>query len=240
MFSFWFFWAVNTYIRIEYVLIQFLVFTDCYNSNHINYLILASIVESWVEVGGTCSQGGGTPASITKQLTVEDYLRLLKEAQESNQSSCRDSLAGSRRDSPRSSPKSPPNSPVVQGNPLNLEWQSYYVNSESKEVIITILFILWCHKIDCNILFSFQDFLTLDWSSRPDNMPKPWSFRSNPHKSDVFSLRYAKIGNTPLFSKRGLCIMFLTNLFSLLFGTGVGVFLNRHGLNFPAPAIKIR
>lgn len=79
------------------------------------------------------STGGGTPGSITQQLNVEDYLRLLKEAQESNQSSARVSLAGSRRDSPRSSPKSPPNSPV-QGTPLNLEWQSYYMNSEAKEV----------------------------------------------------------------------------------------------------------
>ncbi|KAL1492843.1 hypothetical protein ABEB36_011025 [Hypothenemus hampei] len=170
--------------------------------------------ESWVEIG---SQGGGTPASITQQLTSDDYLKLLKEAQESTQSSCRASLAGSRRDSNRSSPKSPPNSPVVQGTPLNLEWQSYYVNSESRE-----------------------DLLPFDWSSRPDSIPpKPWSFR-NPHKYDMFSLRYAKIGNTPLFSKRGICIMFLTNLFSLLFGTGVGVFLNRYGLCFSVPAVKVR
>ncbi|XP_066248322.1 BCL2/adenovirus E1B 19 kDa protein-interacting protein 3 isoform X1 [Euwallacea similis] len=177
----------------------------------------ASLLESWVEVSGAASHGGGTPASITQQLTVEDYLRLLREAQESNQSSCRDSLASSRRGSPRGSPKSPPNSPVVQGTALNLEWQSYYVNSESKE-----------------------DFLPFDWSSRPDSMPsKPWSFRA-PHKYDMFSLRYARIGNTPLFSKRGICIMFLTNLFSLLFGTGVGVFLNRYGLYFSVPAIKVR
>lgn len=99
--------------------------------------VLGFSAESWVEVtpvsaGG--SQGGGTPGSITHQLTVEDYLRLLKEAQESNQSSARVSLAGSRRDSPRSSPKSPPNSPVQMGAPLNLEWQSYYMNSEAKEV----------------------------------------------------------------------------------------------------------
>lgn len=96
------------------------------------------LTESWVDVsaGSTCSQGGGTPGSISHQLNFEDYLRLLREAQrESNQSSARVSLAGSRRDSPRSSPKSPPNSPV-QGTPLNLEWQSYYMNSEAKDVNI--------------------------------------------------------------------------------------------------------
>lgn len=97
-----------------------------------------------MEIHGPHSQGGGTPASITQPLTVEDYLRLLREAQESNQSSCRGSLAGSHRDSPRSSPKSPPNSPVVQGTALNLEWQSYYVNSENKDVCYMIF--LWVNK----------------------------------------------------------------------------------------------
>ncbi|ERL94319.1 BCL2/adenovirus E1B 19 kDa protein-interacting protein 3 isoform X2 [Dendroctonus ponderosae] len=174
--------------------------------------------ESWVEIGGgLCPQGGGTPASITQQLTADDYLRLLKEAQESNQSSCRDSLAGSRRDSPRSSPKSPPNSPVNQGPTLALEWQSYYVTSESRE-----------------------EFLPIDWSSRPSSIPpKSWSFRA-PHRNDRFSLRYAKIGNTPLFSKKGICIMVLSNLFSLLVGAGVGVIISRCGVHLPVPAIKVR
>ncbi|CAG9759644.1 unnamed protein product [Ceutorhynchus assimilis] len=177
--------------------------------------------ESWVEIAGNYAQGGGTPASVTQQLTTEDYLRLLREAQESNQSSCKASLAGSLRDSPRSSPKSPPNSPIIQGSPMNLEWQSYYINSESSEL---------------------KDFLT-DWSSRPDCVPpKSWSFRvpssANKKHDHKFSLRHAKIGNTSLFSKRGLCIMFLTNLFSLLIGTGVGLFLNRQ--NMAAPAIKVR
>lgn len=46
---------------------------------------------------------GGTPGSVTPQLTAEEYLRLLREAQrESNQSSARVSLCGSRRDTPRS------------------------------------------------------------------------------------------------------------------------------------------
>lgn len=110
-------------------------FICCWNRIDVCFIF----IESWVDVSAssTCgSQGGGTPGSITHQLSVEDYLRLLKEAQESNQSSARVSLAGSRRDSPRSSPKSPPNSPV-QGTPLNLEWQSYYMNTEAKDVMHT-------------------------------------------------------------------------------------------------------
>ncbi|XP_019880275.2 BCL2/adenovirus E1B 19 kDa protein-interacting protein 3 [Aethina tumida] len=169
--------------------------------------------ESWVDVT-VGSTGGGTPGSITQQLNVEDYLRLLKEAQESNQSSARVSLAGSRRDSPRSSPKSPPNSPV-QGTPLNLEWQSYYMNSEAKED---------------------SDFFN-DWSSRPDQLPpKNWSFRAP--KRDLLSIRYARVGNDSVFSRKGLCTLFLTNLISLILGTGVGLWLSKHG--FFVPAIKVR
>lgn len=172
--------------------------------------------ESWVDVSAssTCgSQGGGTPGSITHQLSVEDYLRLLKEAQESNQSSARVSLAGSRRDSPRSSPKSPPNSPV-QGTPLNLEWQSYYMNTEAKDD---------------------SDFFN-DWSSRPDQLPpKNWSFR--PPKRNLLSIRRARVGNTNVFSRKGLCTLFLTNLISLLLGTGVGLWLSKHG--FFVPAVKV-
>lgn len=95
------------------------------------------ISESWVDIDtrSVCSQGGGTPGSLSimQQLDAEN-LRLLREAQrESNQSSARVSLAGSRRDSPRSSPKSPPNSPV-QGTPIIMDWHSYYMNSESRDV----------------------------------------------------------------------------------------------------------
>lgn len=124
---------------------------------YIKNILNIFFTESWVDVtASTYSfQSGGTPGSVTPQLPAEEYLRLLREAQrESNQSSARVSLAGSRRDSPRSSPKSPPNSPV-QGTPLIMEWQSYYMNSESKDVsylglitfcIITVLIIIFQQK----------------------------------------------------------------------------------------------
>lgn len=85
--------------------------------------------ESWVHIGTPSlngSQSEGTPGSVTPQLMPEEYLRLLREAQ-------RESNNSSTRVSPRSSPKSPPNSPV-QGTPLIMEWQSYYLNNESKNV----------------------------------------------------------------------------------------------------------
>ena len=172
--------------------------------------------ESWVDVDSRSicsSQGGGTPASVTQQLVTEDYLRLLREAQrESNQSSARVSLAGSRRDSP----KSPPNSPVQGGTPMIMEWQSYYINSEVKDLDMDTL---------------------SDWSSRPDQLPpKNWSFRHP--KSDHFSIRYARVGDTSIFSRKGLCTLFVTNLLSLLLGAGVGVWLSKSGIL--VPAVKVR
>ncbi|XP_022915015.1 BCL2/adenovirus E1B 19 kDa protein-interacting protein 3 isoform X2 [Onthophagus taurus] len=164
--------------------------------------------ESWVHIGSSCgSQGGGTPGSVTPQLNPEEYIRLLREAQ-------RESNSSSARVSPRSSPKSPPNSPV-QGTPLIMEWQSYYLNTEIKDD----------PEIFC------------DWSSRPDQQPpKNWTFRTP--KADVLSLRYAKVGNDSVFSRRGLCTLFLTNLLSLLLGTGVGLWLSKYG--FFVPAVKVR
>ncbi|XP_060537098.1 BCL2/adenovirus E1B 19 kDa protein-interacting protein 3 isoform X4 [Cylas formicarius] len=182
--------------------------------------------ESWVEVGtGSSSRDGGTPVSITQHLIVEDYLRLLREAQESTQSSARDSLAGSRRTSPRSSPKSPPNSPVVQGSSLNLEWQTYYMNSEmtseSRE--------------------TSEDFdLMTDWSSRPDQLPpKSWSFRSG-RTRDMLSIRHARVGKNSIFSKKGLCTLFLTNIISVILGTGIGLWLSRHGFSSVPRLIELK
>lgn len=75
-----------------------------------------------------------------------------------------------------------------------------------------------------------------DWSSRPDQLPpKNWSFRHP--KRDVLSIRYAKVGNNSVFSRKGLCTLFLTNLLSLLLGTGVGLWLSKQG--FFVPAIKV-
>lgn len=114
-------------------LINYFIFVIFKNSLLTNKIIISCFeIESWVHVGpasGSGSQGGGTPGSVTPQLNVEEYLRLLREAQrESNESSARVSS--------RSSPKSPPNSPV-QGTPL-MEWQSYYVNTEPRHGIIVI------------------------------------------------------------------------------------------------------
>lgn len=80
--------------------------------------------------------------------------------------------------------------------------------------------------------------LLSDWSSRPDMQPpKNWSFREFP-KTDLLSIRYARVGNTSVFSRKGLYALFLTNLLSLLLGTGVGLWLGKCG--YFVPAVKVR
>lgn len=106
-------------------------------------------LESWVHIASNSrsgSQGGGTPGSVTPQLNVEEYLRLLREAQrESNESSA--------RVSPRSSPKSPPNSPV-QGTPF-MEWQSYYVNAEPRHVSANFPKLIKCQHSQRKLFLAF-------------------------------------------------------------------------------------
>lgn len=87
--------------------------------------------ESWIELSSstnTCpkSPDRTTPLPFT---SVEEYLRLLREAQrESKESSRVASLTSSRRDSPRGSPKSPPNSPNTELATTEEELRGVYIN----------------------------------------------------------------------------------------------------------------
>lgn len=89
------------------------------------------ISESWIELSSstnTCpkSPDRTTPLPFT---SVEEYLRLLREAQrESKESSRVASLTSSRRDSPRGSPKSPPNSPNTELATTEEELRGVYIN----------------------------------------------------------------------------------------------------------------
>lgn len=171
--------------------------------------------ESWVEVTGQLTPERTTPLPFA---TGEEYLRLLREAQrESNQSSARVSLASSRRDSPRSSPKSPPNSPNTE-LATDDDLKGVYINYSSKEGDFV--------RVDRN-----TDWIW-DWSSRPDQMPpKDWKFKHPKRKT--YSIRTAKVGKVSLFSKEVIYTLFLTNMLSLILGTGIGVWLSRRGLMLP-------
>lgn len=173
--------------------------------------------ESWVELGQTSSgiqliERGKSKNMLPSPPCIaanEEYLRLLREAQrESNQSSTRVSVAGSSRHTPRGSPKSPPNSP---NNELSSdeELKGYYINKELENTDW-----VW------------------DWSSRPDSAPpKDWKFKHPSNGSSMrrsyYSIRHAKVGKTSLFSREVLYTLLLTNVLSVIIGTGIGVWLCR-------------
>ncbi|OXU27839.1 hypothetical protein TSAR_001386 [Trichomalopsis sarcophagae] len=147
----------------------------------------------------------------------EEYLRLLRDAQrDSTHSSARHSLASSRRDTPRDSPKSPPNSPNTE---LSTE-------DELKGVFINHT----CHKdVD---LDKSTDWI-YEWSTKPEPIgPKDWKLKHQLGMSrrKTYSIRTAKVGKNGLFSKEVLYTLFLTNILSLIIGTGIGVWLTRRGL----------
>ncbi|KAI4472252.1 hypothetical protein M0802_017010 [Mischocyttarus mexicanus] len=63
-----------------------------------------------------------------------------------------------------------------------------------------------------------------EWSSRPDQAPP--------------NIRTAKVGKNGLFSKEVLYTLIITNVLSLLIGTGFGVWLTRRGLMMSRVAIE--
>lgn len=173
--------------------------------------------ESWVELGP--SPDRTTPLPFA---SGEEYLRLLREAQrESNQSSARVSLASSHR----ASPKSPPNSPNTELC-LEEDLKGVYINYSNK-----------VRNNDGELVCDDRstDWIW-DWSSRPDQIPpKDWKF-VHPRRK-MLSIRTARVGKVGLFSREMMYTILLTNMLSLILGTGVGVWLSRR--SYLIPSIKL-
>ncbi|XP_026689119.1 BCL2/adenovirus E1B 19 kDa protein-interacting protein 3 [Diaphorina citri] len=176
-----------------------------------------SLCESWVELNAqSCvTSERTTPLPFASS---EEYLRLLKEAQrESGHSSAQISKASSRIDTPRDSfsPKSPPNSPNTELSTEDDHLKGVYINFANKDELVAN--------------FDKSTDWIWDWSSRPDQAPpKDWKFRHP--KSKSYSMRYAKVGKNSLFSKEVMYTLFVTNIISILLGTGVGMWLSRRGM----------
>lgn len=184
-----------------------------------------SLGESWVELNPAPSDRV-TPLPFS--CGGEEYLRLLREAQrDSTQSSARHSLASSRRDTPRDSPKSPPNSPNTElSNEDDLK--GVYINYS-------------CAKDAGELLERGTEWMFDEWCSRPDQAPpKDWKFKHplGLTKRKTYSIRTAKVGKNGLFSKEVLYTLFLSNLLSLIIGTGFGVWLTRRGFMLSRVAIE--
>ncbi|XP_064087904.1 nucleoprotein TPR-like isoform X2 [Macrobrachium nipponense] len=179
--------------------------------------------ESWVDLS---NQPEESPDRVTPLPfgNGEEYIRLLREAQrESNHSSARVSLASSRRDTPRDSPhdspRSPPNSPNTEmtTDPEEALPKDVYINYYNKEGDFI--------SVERN---TETDWIW-DWSSRPDQTPpKEWRF-SHPGKgvNRGASIRRVMVGKSSLFSRDVLYTLLITNVLSLLIGTGIGIWLSK-------------
>jgi len=181
-----------------------------------------TMVSSWVDLssevgrstppitttgGHWCTLRSG-PSTPPHPLGSSDYLRLLREAQ-SVGSSLRTSPLTSAlatrcstcRNTPgTTSPKSPPNSPNVElsdGESVEVFYVNRGVEGLGREVI--------------------EDFLW-DWSSLPTSTPPKWTrgrSEPKPKKEDKG------------YSGSSMASILLSNLFSLLLGAGLGVWIYR-------------
>jgi len=177
-----------------------------------------TMVSSWVDLssevgrstppittGHWCTLRSG-PSTPPHPLGSSDYLRLLREAQ-SVGSSLRTSPLTSAlatrcstcRNSGTTSPKSPPNSPNVELSDGDTV-EVFYVNRVEglgREVI--------------------EDFLW-DWSSLPTSTPPKWTRGRSEAKPK---------GEDKGYSGSTVASILLSNLFSLLLGAGLGVWIYR-------------
>lgn len=187
--------------------------------------------ESWIELSSntnTCpkSPDRTTPLPFT---SVEEYLRLLREAQrESKESSRVASLTSSRRESTRGSPKSPPNSPNTELATTEEELKGVYINYLNREGDATA-------QKDNDWVW--------EWSSRPEQLQaKEWKFENSKQSirrnQQGYSLRMARVGKNSLFSREVLYSLVLTNVLSLLLGAGIGAWLHKRGLLFTRISIE--
>ena len=185
-----------------------------------------------MDLSSSCS-GPQTPLRITPIPFggSDDYVRMLKEAQKESGSyrtcsakvspisSALMSLNSTNRNTPMStSPKSPPNSPNTELASFVEDFKGVYINDLSRNQPVTASELIW------------------DWNSRPTINNKEFQLRCRKYSQrstgEVFLLKDDKenVGvqksqddHTGLVSRRNFIYsLIITNIFSLLVGTGVG------------------
>lgn len=195
-----------------------------------------TISDSWVDLSGQCSLSGPqTPNRVTPLPFggEQDYLRMLREAQrESNRSSTKVSpissaimsLSSTTRNSPSASPKSPPNSPNPEFANFPEDFKGVYINpgpvrvhpsgrmgGSAENQPVTASELIW------------------DWASRPNVPQKEWFKNSSTTNSDSSSnASKEEKGKKGFYFSKGIIYTFLlSNIFSLLLGAGLGMWLSR-------------
>ncbi|KFM70564.1 BCL2/adenovirus E1B protein-interacting protein 3, partial [Stegodyphus mimosarum] len=161
--------------------------------------------DSWVDLNnsGELSRGsdGGQKRStpISSLINSGKLEKLLWEAQ---RESCHSSLVGSCISSHRESPKSPC-SPLTEEPALDGMLPQFDVGQRRHGSTDWI----W------------------DWSSKPDQRPpKEWKLL---HPKPTLSLRNSRAAKSGLFSTEMLTILIVSNLISVLIGTGIGFYVSK-------------
>lgn len=165
------------------------------------------LIDSWVDlnVGGDISRG--SEGSQKRSTPISSYInsgKLEKLLWEAQRESCHSSLVGSGISSRKGSPKSPrsplTDEPVLDGMiPSQLD-------------------------IGIGRRQGSTDWIW-EWSSKPDQRPpKEWKLH---HPKPTLSLRNSKAAKSGLFSTEMLTILIVSNLISVLVGTGIGIYVSK-------------
>lgn len=164
-----------------------------------------NLIDSWVDLnisdvsrGSDGSQKRSTP--ISSYINSGKLEKLLWEAQ---RESCHSSAFGSGISSRKESPKSP-RSPLTEEPALD-------------------------GMIPCQFDIGQRRHGSTDWiwewSSKPDQRPpKEWKLQ---HPKPILSLRNSKAVKSGLFSTEMLTILIVSNLISVLIGTGIGLYVSK-------------
>ncbi|GFQ80592.1 hypothetical protein TNCT_173251 [Trichonephila clavata] len=169
-----------------------------------------NLIDSWVDLNMTGELSRGSDGSQKRSTPISSLIssgKLEKLLWEAQHESCPSSLVDSGKSSRKESPKSP-RSPIIEDVALdNTLDESFSSQCESGQRRHGSTDWIW------------------EWSSKPDQRPpKEWKLQ---HPRSTLSLRNSKAAKSGLFSSEMLTILIVTNLLSVLIGTGFGLCISK-------------
>lgn len=173
-------------------------------SHSVKSLDEENLIDSWVDLNiGDISRGSdGSQKRSTPILSYINSGKLEKLLWEAQRESCQSSIGSgisSNKGSPQS-PRSPINDEPTLDGMIPCQFETYQRRHGSTDWI-------W------------------EWSSKPDQRPpKEWKLH---HPKPILSLRNSKAAKSGLFSTEMLTILFVSNLISVLIGTGIGIYISK-------------
>lgn len=175
-------------------------------SHSVKSLDEENLIDSWVDLNATGELSRGSDSSQKRSTPISSLIssgKLEKLLWEAQRESCQSSLVGSGISSHRESPKSP-RSPIVEDATLD---ELIPAQCESGQRRHGSTDWIW------------------EWSSKPDQRPpKEWKLQ---HPRSTLSLRNSRAAKSGLFSSEMLTILIVTNLLSVLIGTGIGLCISK-------------